>query len=138
MNFERTQPKKDDDERILPLINVVFLLLIFFMLAGRLAASDPFEVEPAHSASEGLAETPEMLVLVGADGRLALDGEVLDEAALKTAVAERAAENEGATPRLRLKADANAQAVQVVAVMELLREAGVERLNLLTVPEPSQ
>ena len=135
MNFERTQPKKDDEERILPLINVVFLLLIFFMLAGRLSAGDPFRVDPPASVSSASAEQRDLVVLVGADGQLALDGEVVDQSALKAAVADRASENEGVSPRLRLKADANAQAVQVVAVMELLREAGVERLNLLTVPE---
>ena len=137
MQFERTRTKADHEERILPLINVVFLLLIFFMLAGRLAASDPFQVEPARSASEGLAERPEMLVLVGADGRLALDGAVTDEVGLKAAVAARMPKGEGVANgvRVRLKADGRTQAVRVVTVMELLREAGVERLNLLTVPE---
>ena len=39
----RSQPRsgRSEDDRILPLINVVFLLLIFFMLAGKLSASDP-------------------------------------------------------------------------------------------------
>ena len=133
MHFARPRPR-NDEERILPLINVVFLLLIFFMLAGRLSASDPFDVDPAQSRSEGPAESPEMLVLVGADGRLALDGDIMDEIALGTAVAKRLADGSTAAPRIRLKADGGAQADRVVAVMELLREAGVEMLNLLTVP----
>jgi len=132
MRFEPPRPR-NDEERILPLINVVFLLLIFFMLAGRLAASDPFEIAPPRSASEGPAASQDLLVLVGADGRLALDGEVLDEAALEAAVAERLGEN--TDTRVRLKADGRAEATDVVAVMELLRGAGVERLKLLTVPE---
>ncbi len=93
MNFHQPRPRKDE-ERILPLINIVFLLLIFFMLAGRLAASDPFNVDPAQSSSETPSETPEMLVLVAADGQLALDGEILDEAALGAAVANNARRNE--------------------------------------------
>jgi biopolymer transport protein ExbD len=132
MRFEPPRPR-NDEERILPLINVVFLLLIFFMLAGRLAVSDPFEIAPPRSASEAPAETQDLLVLVGDDGRLALDGEVMEQAKLKAAVAERLSDNEDA--RVRLKADGRAAATDVVAVMELLREAGVERLKLLTVPE---
>lgn len=137
MRFDRTRPRRAEEERVLPLINVVFLLLIFFMLAGKLSASDPFEVAPARSASEGLVETPDMLVLVGAGGQLALDGDILDQAALKAAIAERLADASGsaAPARVRLKADGGAEATRVVAVMEALREAGVERLNLLTVPE---
>jgi len=132
MRFEPPRPK-NDEERILPLINVVFLLLIFFMLAGRLTAGDPFEIAPPRSASEGPARAKEPLVMVGADGRLALDGSVLDEATLKAAVAERVSGDVDA--RVRLKADGRADATQVVAVMELLRQAGVERLRLLTVAE---
>lgn len=132
MRFEPPR-QRNDEERILPLINVVFLLLIFFMLAGRIAASDPFEVAPPRSTSEGAVEQRDMLVLIDAEGRLALDGEIMTEAALKEAVAERISGNRQA--RMRLKADGRAEAAGVVAVMQTLRETGVERLKLLTVPE---
>lgn len=127
----RSPGKRSDEERILPLINVVFLLLIFFMLAGRLSAPEPFEVEPPVSRSDGEVKPQEMLVLVGADGRIALDGEAMDEERFQAAVAERAA---GDDARVRLKADGRAEATRVVAVMELLREAGLDRVELLTVP----
>ena len=131
MRFEASRPK-NDEERILPLINVVFLLLIFFMLAGKLSASDPFEVAPPRSISEGPPAAQDVLVLVGADGRLALDGEMVDGPALKALLAERL--TAAAKVRVRLKADGRAEATRVVAVMELLREAGVKRLKLLTLP----
>ncbi len=131
MRFENPRPR-NDEERVLPLINVVFLLLIFFMVAGRLAPSDPFPIEPPPTANGEAAEVRDMLVLVAADGRLALDGEVLAEAALEAAVAGRLAEQ--AATEVRLKADGGAEAVRVVEVMELLRDAGVEGLRLLTVP----
>lgn len=132
MHFPEPRPR-NDEERVLPLINVVFLLLIFFMLAGRLAASDPFEVSPPASQSEAPAERQQVLVLLGADGQLALDNEVVEAGALRQSVAARLSENENLG--VRLKADAAAEASEVVAVMELLREAGVERLTLLTVPQ---
>lgn len=132
MRFEPPRPRSDE-ERILPLINVVFLLLIFFMLAGRIAASDPFEVAPPRSASEGAVAQRDMLVLIDAEGRLALDGEIMTEDALRDAVAERLSGNRQA--RVQLKADGRAEAAGVVALMQTLRESGVERLKLLTVPE---
>lgn len=126
------RPRSEDD-RILPLINVVFLLLIFFMIAGQMSATDAFRVEPAESRSEGRPDSEDALVLVGADGRLALDGRELDADALENALRQRLADNEEL--RVRLKADGRAEAVDVVAVTERLRDAGVERLQLLTVPE---
>ncbi|MGO1119217.1 ExbD/TolR family protein [Rhodovibrionaceae bacterium A322] len=133
MKFQAPRPK-NDDERILPLINVVFLLLIFFMLAGRLAASDPFQVNPAESESMTTAQTPDLLVLVGADGQLALEGEVMEADSLKEIVAGYV-QPESEPPVVRLKADGQAEAVKIVEVMELLRDAGITKLKLLTVPE---
>ena len=129
MRLEPPRPKTDE-ERVLPLINIVFLLLIFFMLAGRLAAVDPFRTEPPRSASEGMTQEHEMVVYVAADGRLALDGSIMDETALRSAIARH-----GASRTVRLKADGRAAAVRVVAVMELLGAEGVEKLDLLTLPE---
>ncbi|RMD60627.1 MAG: biopolymer transporter ExbD [Alphaproteobacteria bacterium] len=132
MRPESPRPR-NDEERILPLINVVFLLLIFFMLAGRLVASTPFRIEPPHSASEESVAAQESVVLISTDGRLALDGTVMEAPALKAAVAERMSNDPAA--RMHLKADGRVEATRVVAVMELLHEAGVERLKLLTVRE---
>ena len=130
VRFETSRPKTDE-ERTLPLINVVFLLLIFFMLSGRLSSVDPFQTEPPRSASEGQMQEHETVVYVGADGRLALDGTILDETTLRSAIDGR-----GALRPIRLKADGKAHAVRVVAVMELLRAAGVEKVDLLTMPDP--
>lgn len=123
------QRPKNNEERILPLINIVFLLLIVFMLAGQLTASDPFTVEPPVSLAEEQAQEREMTILMGADGRLALDGAVVEVAALREAVQTRA--ERGRIGEVRFKADGQADAAQVVAIMELLREAGVESLHLL-------
>jgi biopolymer transport protein ExbD len=123
---------KNDDERILPLINVVFLLLIFFMLAGHLAATDPFHIEPPVSASETEPDEPGHVILVGTDGRVALDGNVLDDETLKSALSGFV--DSGAT-QFRLKADGAAAAVRLVEIMELLRSAGVEKVHVLTVPK---
>lgn len=131
MQLHSRRPK-NDEERILPLINVVFLLLIFFMLAGRLTASDPFKVNPPTSANEHPAQEPEATVLIASDKRLALDGEVMSADALEKAMAERIRSDESTV--VRVKADGRAEGVRVVDVMERLRRAGVAKLRLLTVP----
>ena len=133
MALRRFTSRRSDDDRILPLINVVFLLLIFFMLAGRLSAGDPFRVDPPASVSADPAEQRDLVVLVGADGRLALDGEVVEQSALPARLKQRL--GDGGNGLVRVKADAAVEALQVVEVMEVLRDAGVERLKLLTVPE---
>lgn len=122
----------NDDDRILPLINVVFLLLIFFMLAGHLAATDPFQVEPPVSVSETEPDGAGHVILVGADGRLAFDGKTMDDAGLKAALAGPV---EAGVTHFQLKADGSASAVRLVEIMELLRAAGAEKVHVLTVPK---
>lgn len=122
----------DDDARILPLINVVFLLLVFFMAAGRLAAPDPFPVDPAPSARTEGAGARGVEVLMGADGRLALDGRVLPEADLLADLAAELTGRPGAPVRLR--ADGAAGAADLVGLVQKLQAAGAAEVTLVTAP----
>tara|TARA_B100000513_G_scaffold148416_1_gene69079 strand:+ start:765 stop:1178 length:414 start_codon:yes stop_codon:yes gene_type:complete len=133
MSFQnKARRTTSDDDRILPLINVVFLLLIFFMLAGHLAATDPFNVEPPTSLSETEPEKSPHVVLIGGDGQLAYDGKVLEQEALVQALT---AEVDGGAVDFQLKADGGAAAVRMVEIMELMRQAGVKKVRVLTVPK---
>ncbi len=125
-----TPRRGSDDERILPLINVVFLLLIFFMLAGKLTASDPFGIDPPASISDGESGEHGILVLLGADGRLAVNGNETDDAGLSAALA---ASPSGPSTAVSVKADGRASAATLVATLERIRAAGVEKVRLLTV-----
>lgn len=127
---KRTRRRSNEDERILPLINVVFLLLIVFMLMGRLAPTDPFEVVPPQSNRGAEVERLERVILLDADGRLALDGEPIKREALLRDMSARLVETPDA--QVRLKADGRVLAVDAVGLMEDLRVAGVSRLELLT------
>jgi len=122
--------RRAEEERTLPLINIVFLLLIFFMVAGKLETSDPFAIDPVRSASEAEIDRTIPMILIGADGRLALGMEEIEPDALTGVVAARL-EN-GAPDRVRVKADGAVSAVETVAVLERLREAGVTQVELIT------
>ncbi len=126
---------RNDDDSVLPLINVVFLLLIFFMLAGHLAAGDPFVIEPPKSQSEGQNSPQDMLILVSADGRFALDGvEMSEEALIEAATQRLQLEPNAENMTLRLKTDGGTSANNIVKLMQRLRQAGFKSLKLLTVP----
>jgi biopolymer transport protein ExbD len=116
------------DDGVLPLVNVVFLLLIFFMVAGRLTAGDPFPVTPARASLDAPPPEAAPTLLIGADGRMALDGAAMDRAALPAALA-------GAT-RLRVKADGAADGAAVVRLLADLRAAGVAEARLMVEPRP--
>lgn len=125
----RLHGSDDDDgtapENTLPLINIVFLLLTFFMVAGALERTDLFNVSPPASNSEQAAPDGGPLLLIGADGTLALNDQTIGEEGLGKAVL-------GESKLVRIKADAASDAAFVVRLMEKLRQAGVEKVSLIT------
>ncbi len=122
--------QEEEPDTILPLINVVFLLLIFFIMTGALHAVDYFNVNPPSSSSEFQASLDDTVILVGADGRVAIDNKEVDEVDLQLSVSDKLAANAGAV--FRIKADGRVDAVRVVEVMELIEAVGVRRVMLLT------
>lgn len=116
------------EENILPLINIVFLLLIFFMVAGALHTRAPFEVDPPGTENATDSNPRSDLLAVSADGRLALGGEAIDDATL----AERLAARPDDAP-MQIKAHAGVSARRVTELLGVMREAGIAKVRLLTV-----
>lgn len=126
----RMHRRGDDESNLIPLINVVFLLLIFFMLAGRLARPDPAGLTPPESGNTETVAAGWVL-LIDAAGQFTADDEPLDATNLAAWVQTRL--HDPATGPLQVKADARLKAAQLITVLERLRAAGVEELQLLTV-----
>ncbi len=140
MKLERHR-EDEDLVNMTPLIDVVFILLIFFMLAGAIKRPVALPVDPPQSSAQEEGDEGEIVVLVGSDGTVLLSG-----ASGAGLLGERPVANDAQLvstmklfllyqPRaeVQLKADANVDAARVITVMELLREAGALSLVLLTV-----
>ena len=129
MQFPSRLPQEEPDT-ILPLINVVFLLLIFFIMTGALHAVDFFNVDPPTSTSDAAGSLDQTVILIGGDGRIAIGNQEVDETDLQLTVSDRLAANADAI--IRIKADGRVDAVRVVEIMELIEAVGVRRVLLLT------
>lgn len=106
-------PRKPRGESIIPMINVVFLLLIFFLLTARITTPDPFPVTPP----DGEAGDPALLqgvLYVSAAGELAYD------TARGEAVWALIAARDEATP-LEIRADLATPATRIATLLRQLR-----------------
>ncbi|MEM1111913.1 MAG: biopolymer transporter ExbD [Pseudomonadota bacterium] len=129
MHFPDRRPDQSE-ERILPLINVVFLLLIFFMIAGSLQVTEPFEVTPPNSSSTGEHEPDSLTIIMGGNNRFALNNALIDRATLLTTVEQQVASQPDIA--ITLKADNALPANQLVLFTQALNERGLTKLRLLT------
>ncbi|MBN2885730.1 MAG: biopolymer transporter ExbD [Chromatiaceae bacterium] len=136
MKLSRSRPRATHDNHLIPLINVIFLMLIFFMVVGRIAPRDPISVSPPDSLLDTHAEPLEQLLVLGADGQLAMDGRILAPDAVRDSLARwrEALSASGATSpaRITLKADASLSSGQLRETLALLASAGIEEVSLLT------
>ncbi|MFV1465837.1 MULTISPECIES: ExbD/TolR family protein [unclassified Phaeobacter] len=119
-------PRRMRTESIVPMINVVFLLLIFFLMTSRLAQPDPFEVTPPAAALEG-EPTSDAVLFIDATGRLNFDGHE------GTAALSRLADASGKT--IQLRADARLPATELARILRQLAAAGLSRAELVVRPQ---
>ncbi|MEO1044768.1 MAG: biopolymer transporter ExbD [Pseudomonadota bacterium] len=130
MRIERYRPK-GELINITPLIDVVFILLVFFMLAGTIEKEDAFPVAPAQSGIDKRGDVKDFVILVSEDGKVALGDEPIARDQLTARI--RQALNEKPDGLIQLKPDSEAEAKEVIAIMEDIRQAGAEYIVLLTV-----
>ncbi len=134
MNFRR-RTRAETDINLTPLIDVVFLLLIFFMVSTTFTRETQLKVDLPESASgEHASETTAQIeVLISAAGQVAVNGNTLVNPDLETLKAALARESGGDT-RLPvvITADAQTPHQSVITAMDAAGQQGFTRLRLTT------
>jgi biopolymer transport protein ExbD len=133
------QVKSDDpDVNITPLIDVVFLLLIFFMVSTTFERESEIEVTLPEAAIDAPVEEEFVIeVTINAQGTYFVNGQrvintqtsTLKQAMLKVAEGRQ-------DPPIIVSADANATHQSVVRVMDAARQLGFVHLSFATSQTP--
>ncbi len=117
-----------------PLIDVVFLLLIFFMVTTTFSRETRLLVNLPEANAEAAESNPAQIeILVGRDGSYSINGRALINSRLETLVQGLEIESGGdrSLPIL-LIADAESTHQSVVTAMDAIGQSGFMRLNIAT------
>ena len=131
----RIADANDGDELVLnlaPMIDVVFLLLVFFMVATTFAEEErqlDLTLPAAESGDEPQPLPEEIVVNVTSDGRLVVAGEELTRDDLRDLL-ERAARRDPELP-VTVRGDEVARYGAVAAVLDLCRTCGLRNTGLM-------
>lgn len=117
------------EDSLLPLINLVFLLLMFFIVAGQLTDA-PLPELPGTAAGEG-QQKPVADLILKADGSWLVDGATVTTDTLLQRLPEPS-ENDP----LRLAAEKDLTMAELEAVLHRLEQGGYQEIILLTEPTP--
>ena len=130
----RPAPKESADINLTPLIDVVFLLLIFFMVSTTFNRESELSIELPAASAEAQARRPDSIeVAIDVTGRYYVNGRQLlntQSKTLRRALTTAAGEN--ATPPIIISADAKTPHQAVVQVMDAARALGFVRLTFAT------
>lgn len=140
MNFRPRRGGEDPEINLISLIDVLMVLLVFFMLCstfvdeGRLSIELPTAHEEVHGA--GGAE-PIVVTVTQQGGYRVNERELLNAGrdTLRRAVEQVA--GSARDTRIVLRADARATHQSVVTAMDVLGRMGFTELNIATLPPPA-
>ena len=110
---------------MIPMINVIFLLLLYFMIAGNLQPD--YNVTPPIASQEAEPSSRIPTLSVEAGGVMRLENRPVSWEELLARLAKMAGEE-----KLKIYADAKVDALTVSKVMKIASEAGILQFVLVT------
>lgn len=134
MNF-RTKKREDVSVDLTPLIDVVFLLLIFFMVSTTFTKETHLEIDlPESSADASTSEQVELVeIVVNSNGGYSVNGKSLINNQLDTLKRAIKKESKGNTELpMVVTADASVAHEYVVRAMDAAGQLGFTKLSITT------
>ena len=130
----RPQRKDDVELNLTPLIDVVFLLLIFFMVSTTFQRESEINLTLPEASEEYTEAEPDSVnVEIDVQGRIFINEQQLVNSQLLTIrEALRDATRDLKDPPVIIKADANATHQMVVKVMDAARQLGLIKITFAT------
>lgn len=128
------QRSEDPDVNLTPMIDVVFLLLLFFMVSTSFIRESSLKVNLPEATGEAMLEQDQPIdIVIQADGQFLVNGEALPAVSreilqnvLKSVVGDNA------DPHIIISADADAQYQHIVTAMDTAQQLGYTKLTLAT------
>lgn len=125
---------EEPDVNLTPMIDVVFLLLLFFMVSTSFIRESSLKVDLPEATGQALAEQEKAIdIVINADGIFIVNDITLEQPSkeeLAKVLKQVAGDN--VDPHIIISADANAEYQNIVTAMDTSQQLGYTRLTLAT------
>lgn len=136
MNFRKVFEQEDDSFQMAPLIDIVFLLLTFFIVTGALAAEERetlVELPKTTSAVTRRQEKVDVVVNITRDGQIWLHNRPQSVKDLLFVIAELAKSDRTVPVSVIIRADGKALHEDVLKVIDACAAAKVRNISFVSV-----
>ncbi|TNF88973.1 MAG: biopolymer transporter ExbD [Gammaproteobacteria bacterium] len=127
-NFSRSD--EESDINLTPMLDVVFIMLIFFIVTATFIKQAGIEVMRPEALTAEQKPTVSVLVAIGENGEIWIDKQKVDPTAVRAHIERLHAEN----PKggLVVQADRGAKSEKLMAVLAAARAAGMTQVAIAT------
>lgn len=128
MKFKRRTFLQTGQLDIAPLIDVVFLLLIFFMLTSSFIFQPGIKINLPNALTSEVIQRENLIIVITEDNALYINERRINEEELSSRLKIAARE----VKPILIKADRKASLGRVVEIWDLCRVEGVQKINIAT------
>lgn len=130
MQFEGSR-RSSHVPNLTPLIDIVFLLLIFFMLTSHFVRDDALNIQlPETESGMQLDVKKSIEVVINAKGQWLYKEQILDADSLHRVLRQDLSERED--KRVRIRGDKSSELGSAVTVLDVARKAGAAGVDIVT------
>lgn len=129
IEFERSR-KRNPELSLVPLIDVMLVLMIFFMVAGRMEQLEVLPVDPPLAESSEDMNQGALVIVLGSHDEVLVDDELIDMGHIGEKVKAYIENN----PKrlITVKADARMKADKLIDALDTINDAGGKNLTIAT------
>ncbi len=126
--FQREE--NDEDVNVTPLLDIVFIMLIFFIVTSTFVKEPGIDVLRPEAVSATDRKAASIIVAISADDEIWINGDLVELSEVKTIVAQLRVENPKGTAVVQ--ADAASKTRMLVEVVTQIRATGISDVAVST------
>jgi len=128
MRRRRTRTMDETEVNVTPMLDVVFIMLIFFIVTASFVKEAGIDVNRPDAATAERKERGNILVAIAENGQIWINKRQVDPRAIRANIERMHAENPQGS--VVIQADRNSKSGLIVQVMDAARLAGVYEVSI--------
>ena len=128
MNMNQFDDEEDNEVNLTPMLDVVFIMLIFFIVTASFVKESGIDVNRPNAATAERKEKGNILVAISEDNQIWIDRRQVDPRALRANIERMHAENPNGA--VVIQADEESKNKLLVLVMDAARTVGVKSVSI--------
>ena len=126
--FNQVQEEDENEINITPMLDVVFIMLIFFIVTATFVKEAGIDVNRPDAATAVKKENANILIAISANNAIWIDKRMIDIRAVRPNIERLHAENPQAS--VVIQADKESKTYTLIQVMDAARQAGVFNVSI--------